>query len=120
MKQAPGQPAFLLVKSALLVRFSTDPIHVFMPIRMKERSRLAERPHAGQDLLLYFDAGGGGFLTNSTPFSILPLRPLIAASINFFSFSSALLRGLVAFSAPDGWHVVSDENVRKESGKAYS
>ena len=50
--------------------------------------------------LLYLD--GGGFATKSTPFSMFPLRPLIAAAINFFSCSLALPRMLMAFSAPEG------------------
>ena len=39
-------------------------------------------------LQLYLAAGSGldgGFLTKSTPLSMLPLRPLIAASMSFFS-----------------------------------
>ena len=43
----------------------------------------------GNSLLqLYLAAGSGldgGFLTKSTPLSMLPLRPLIAASMSFFS-----------------------------------
>ncbi len=37
---------------------------------------------------LHLAAGSGldgGFLTKSTPLSMLPLRPLIAASMSFFS-----------------------------------
>jgi hypothetical protein len=43
-----------------------------------------------------------GFLTNSTPFSMLPLRPLMQASRRVFSFSVTPPRMLVAFSAPLG------------------
>ncbi len=45
----------------------------------------------------------GGLCTNSTPFSMLPLRPVLQASRSFFSLSSSSERMLVAFSAPDGW-----------------
>jgi hypothetical protein len=43
-----------------------------------------------------------GFLTNSTPFSMLPLRPLMQASRRVFSWSVTPPRMLVAFSAPLG------------------
>jgi hypothetical protein len=44
---------------------------------------------------------GGGFLTNSMPFSMLALRPVIATSMSFFSWALALPRTLMAFSAPE-------------------
>lgn len=43
---------------------------------------------------------GGGFLTNSTPFSMLPLRPWMQASRSFCSCWVTPPRMLMAFSAP--------------------
>ena len=44
---------------------------------------------------------GGGFLANSTPFSMLPFRPVVQASSNFFSLASMLFNGLVALTTPE-------------------
>ena len=47
-----------------------------------------------KDMGAGMDYFAGGFLMKSTPFSILPLRPFVAASRSFFSLSLVSLRGL--------------------------
>jgi hypothetical protein len=51
--------------------------------------------------MIYFWAGG--LLAKVTPFSMLLFRPLMQTSSRVFSFSVALARGLVTFSAPLGY-----------------
>lgn len=56
--------------------------------------------------VVYF---GGGFLTKSIPFSMLPLRPAVAAARSFFSCSLIPLRISTAFSAPEAYnHIISN------------
>lgn len=58
----------------------------------------------GRGESVYF---GGGFLMNSMPFSMLPLRPLMQASSSCCSLSVTPGRMLIAFSTPLGYQTMS-------------
>ena len=68
--------------------------------RFKVRAKASvNQLHSLERVVIHF---AGGLSTNSTPFSMLPFNPAMAASISFFSLSVVLPRGLKAFSAPEG------------------